>query len=84
MDKKQLIEYLNEFKAELQDMFEEFDHEMGNHEDDALYQDAYNSIGEHLEDAINNVDTLISDVDDGKYDGYADMDEDYEEYGGDE
>jgi hypothetical protein len=37
-----------------------------------------------LEDAINNVDILISDIDDGKYDGFVDMDEDYKEYGGDE
>lgn len=84
MDKKQLLGYLSEFKAELQEMFEEFDHEMGSHEDDALYQDAYDGVGGQLEDAINNVDSLISDVEDGKYDGYADLDDDYEEYGGSE
>jgi len=84
MSNKKLIEYLNEFKAELQEMFDEFDHELSNNENDELYQDAYNMVGDKLEDAVNNVDILISEIDDGKYDGFADMDEDYREYGGDE
>lgn len=84
MSNKKLIEYLNEFKAELQEMFDEFDHELSNNENDELYQDAYNMVGDKLEDAINNMDILISEIDDGKYDGFADMDEDYREYGGDE
>jgi septation ring formation regulator EzrA len=84
MSNKKLIEYLNEFKAELQDMFDEFDHEMSSHENDEQYADAYAMIGEPLEEAINNVDNLISDIDDGKYDGYLDVDDLYardEEYG---
>ena len=84
MSNKKLIEYLNEFKAELQEMFDEFDHELSNNENDELYQDAYNMVGDKLEDAINTVDILISEIDDGKYDGFADMDEDYREYGDDE
>ena len=84
MSNKKLIEYLNEFKAELQEMFDEFDHELSNNENDELYQDAYNMVGDKLEDAINNVDILISEIDDGKYDGFADMDEDYRENGDDE
>ena len=84
MSNKKLIEYLNEFKAELQEMFDEFDHELSNNENDELYQDAYNMVGDKLEDTINNVDILISEIDDGKYDGFADMDEDYREYGDDE
>jgi len=85
MSNKKLIDYLNEFKAELQDMFDEFDHEMSNNENDVLYHESYNMIGEPLEEAINNVDTLISDIDDGKYDGYVGEGEFYvdgEEYGG--
>jgi septation ring formation regulator EzrA len=85
MSNKKLIEYLNEFKAELQEMFDEFDHELSNSENDEQYTDAYNMIGEPLEKAINNVDTLISDIDDGKYDGYIDDGDFYadeEEYGG--
>ena len=84
MSNKKLIEYLNEFKAELQEMFDEFDHELSNNENDDLYQDAYNMVGDKFEDAINNMDILISEIDDGKYDGFADMDEDYREYGDDE
>ena len=50
MSNKKLIEYLNEFKAELQEMFDEFDHELSNNENDELYQDAYTMVGEQLED----------------------------------
>ena len=85
MSNKKLIDYLNEFKAELQEMFDEFDHELSNSENDEQYTDAYRMIGEPLEEAINNVDTLISDIDDGKYDGYIDDGDFYandEEYGG--
>ena len=85
MTNKQLIEYLNEFKAELQEMFDEFDHEMSNHENDELYHDAYIMVGEPLEQAISDIDPFISDIDDGKYDGYIDDGEFYadgEEYGG--
>jgi len=87
MSNKKLIEYLNEFKVELQEMFDEFDHELSNNENDDMYTDAYNMVGDKLEDAINNVDILISDIDDGKYDGYLGVDDFYardEEYGGDE
>jgi hypothetical protein len=58
---------------------------LSNSENDEQYTDAYRMIGEPLEEAINNVDTLISDIDDGKYDGYLDVDDFYardEEYGG--
>jgi hypothetical protein len=85
MSNKKLIEYLNEFKAELQEMFDEFDHEMSNNENDVLYHEAYNEVGEPIETAISNVDRLISDIDDGKYDGYVGEGEFYideEEYGG--
>jgi hypothetical protein len=85
MKNKQSIDYLNEFKAELQEMFDEFDHTMSSSENDVLYHEAYNVVGELLETAIANVNTLISDLDDGKYDGYVGADEFYidgEEYGG--
>lgn len=85
MKKNQSIDYLNEFKAELQEMFDEFDHTMSSSENDVLYHEAYNVVGELLETAITNVNTLISDLDDGKYDGYVGAGEFYidgEEYGG--
>ena len=84
MSNKALLAYLNEFKAELQEMFEDFDSELSHNENDALYQDAYEVIGKQVEDAIDGVDTLISDIEDGKYDDYAGDDEDYQEYGGNE
>jgi hypothetical protein len=84
MSNKALLAYLNEFKAELQEMFEDFDSELSHNENDALYQDAYEVIGKQVEDAIDGVDTLISDIEDGKYDEYAADDEDYQEYGGNE
>lgn len=84
MSNKALLAYLNEFKAELQEMFEDFDSELSHNENDALYQDAYEVIGKQVEDAIDGVDTLISDIEDGKYDEYAGDDEDYQEYGGNE
>ena len=58
---------------------------MSSSENDVLYHEAYNEVGELLETAIGNVDALISDIDDGKYDGYVGEGEFYvdgEEYGG--
>ena len=84
MSNKALLAYLNEFKAELQEMFEDFDSELSHTENDGIYQDSYELIGKQVEDAIDGVDTLISDIEDGKYDDYAADDEDYQEYGGNE
>ena len=81
MSNKALLAYLNEFKAELQEMFEDFDSELSHNENDGIYQDAYELIGKQVEDAIDGVDTLISDIEDGKYDDYAAENEDYQEYG---
>jgi len=84
MSNKALLAYLNEFKAELQEMFEEFDSELSHNDNDQMYHDSYEVIGRQLEDAIDGVDTLISDIEDGKYDDYVADDEDYQEYGGNE
>ena len=81
MSNKALLAYLKEFKAELQEMFEDFDSELSHNENDGIYQDAYELIGKQVEEAIDGVDTLISDVEDGKYDDYAAENEDYQEYG---
>ena len=84
MSNKALLAYLNEFKAELQEMFEDFDSELSHNENDGLYHDSYELVGKQVEDAIDGIDTLISDIEDGKYDDYAGDDEDYQEYGGNE
>ena len=84
MSNKALLAYLNEFKAELQEMFEDFDSELSHNENDGVYQDSYELIGKQVEDAIDGVDTLISDIEDGKYDDIVDDGNYYQEYGGNE
>jgi hypothetical protein len=81
---KALLAYLNEFKAELQEMYEDFDSELSHNENDGIYQDAYELVGKQVDDAIAGVETLIRDIEDGKYDEYTGDDEDYQEYGGNE
>ena len=80
MSNKCLLGYLNEFKAELQEMFEDFDNELSHNENDALYQDAYEVIGKQVEDAIDGVDALISDIEDGKYDDITEDGDYYQDY----
>jgi len=84
MSNKALLAYLNEFKAELQEMFEDFDSELSHNENDGIYQDGYELIGKQVEDAIDGVDTLISDIEDGKYDDITEDEDYYQEYGGNE
>ena len=84
MSNKVLLAYLNEFKAELQEMYEDFDSELSHSENDGMYHDAYELVGRQVDDAIAGIETLISDIEDGKYDEYAANDEDYQEYGGSE
>ena len=84
MSNKALLAYLNEFKAELQEMFEDFDSELSHNENDDLYRDAYEVVGKQVEDAIDGVDTLISDIEDGKYDDITEDEDYYQEYGGNE
>ena len=84
MSNKALLAYLNEFKAELQEMYEDFDSELSHNENDGLYQDAYTLVGRQVDDAIAGVETLISDLEDGKYDDIVDDGDYYQEYGGSE
>jgi len=84
MDNKVLLAYLNEFKAELQEMSEDFDSEISHNENDALYHDAYELVGRQIEDAIVGIESLIGDVEEGKYDDFNSEDPDYQEYGGSE
>ena len=84
MSNKALLAYLNEFKAELQEMYEDFDSELSHNENDGLYQDGYELIGKQVDDAIAGVETLISDIEDGKYDDIVDDGDYYQEYGGSE
>jgi hypothetical protein len=84
MSNKALLAYLNEFKAELQEMFEDFDSELSHNENDDIYRDAYEVVGRQIEEAIDGVDTLVSDIEDGKCDDYVDDGIDYQEDSGNE
>ena len=84
MSNKALLAYLNEFKAELQEMYEDFDSELSHNENDGIYHDAYELIGRQLDDAVAGVETLISDIEDGKYDDIAEDEDYYQDYGGNE
>jgi hypothetical protein len=81
MGNKALLDYLNEFKFELQETYDEFNQEMmADHENDELYHDAYDLVGRQLDDAISGIETLISDLEEGKYDDYGGDDVDYQDY----
>ena len=58
MQSKQTIDYLNEFKSKLQEMFDEFDHTMSSSENDVLYHEAYNEVGEPLKNYLINLHLL--------------------------
>ncbi len=49
---KALLAYLNEFKAELQEMYEDFDSELSHNENDGIYQDAYELVGKQVDVGI--------------------------------
>jgi len=84
MDNKVLLAYLNEFKSELQEMSEDFDSELSHNENDGLYHDAYELVGTQLEEAITGIESLIGEIEEGKYDDFDSEDIDYQEYGGSE
>jgi hypothetical protein len=57
---------------------------LSHNENDDIYRDAYEVVGRQIEEAIDGVDTLVSDIEDGKYDDYVDDGIDYQEDGGNE
>lgn len=69
-----LTQYLNEMKAELQELYEDLDYELRNTDNQHLIDDSYNNITHKLEQALDELDTLISDVDAGVYNS-GDMDD---------
>jgi ElaB/YqjD/DUF883 family membrane-anchored ribosome-binding protein len=54
-------------KAELQELYEDLDHEFRSTDNQNLIDDSYNNITHKLEQALDELDTLISDVDAGVY-----------------
>lgn len=74
----ELVQYLQEVRTELQELFDDFDHEIRSTDNEQLYVDAYNAVGGKLEDALKDIDSLITDLDSGLYENndFDDFEED--------
>jgi len=63
-----LTQYLTEIKTELQELYEDLDHELMNSDNQDLIDDSYHNVTSKLESALAELEMLISDVDSGVYD----------------
>ena len=63
-----LTQYLNEMKAELQELYEDLDYELRNTDNQDLIDDGYHNVTSKLESALSELEALIGDVDSGIYD----------------
>ncbi len=63
-----LAQHLNEMKAELQELYDNLDHELRSTDNQGLIEDSYHNVTSKLETALSELDTLINDVDNGVYD----------------
>jgi len=79
-----LTQYLNEIKAELQELYEDLDHELRQTDNQELIDDSYRGVTSKLETALNEMESLIGDIDSGVYvdnildyedDGMSEVDE---------
>jgi hypothetical protein len=71
-----LTQYLNEMKAELQELYDNIDHELRATDNQELLDNGF-TVVETLSSALNELDALITDVDQGVYDKpLADNDDD--------
>jgi len=62
----ELTQYLNEMKAELQELYDNLDHELRATDNQELLDNGF-TVVETLSSALNELDTLITDVDQGVY-----------------
>lgn len=62
-----LTQQLNEMKAELQELYDNLDHELRATDNQELLDNGF-TVVETLSSALNELDTLINDVDQGVYD----------------
>jgi len=62
-----LTQYLNEMKAELQELYDNLDHELRATDNQELLDNGF-TVVETLSSALDELDTLITDVDQGVYD----------------
>jgi len=71
-----ITQYLAEIKAELQELYEDLDHELRNTDNQDLIDDSYRNVTSKLETALSEMEALIGDIDSGIYDdnihGYED------------
>jgi len=66
---------LNELKAELQNLYEDIDGELRNTDNQNLIDDSYRNVVSKLESALNEMETLIGDIDAGTYERSLDQDD---------
>ena len=63
-----LTQYLAEMKSELQELYEDLDHELRNSDSQDLIDDSYRNVTSKLESALTEMEELIGDIDAGTYD----------------
>jgi ElaB/YqjD/DUF883 family membrane-anchored ribosome-binding protein len=68
MSEIKLTQYLNEMKAELQELYEDLDSELRSTDNPDLIDDSYNNVTSKLENALDEMERLIADIDTGIYD----------------
>ena len=63
----ELTQYLNKMKAELQELYDNLEHELRSTGNQELLDNGFTAV-ETLSSAVNELDSLITDVDQGVYD----------------
>jgi len=74
----ELMQYLNEMKAQIQELYEDIDSELRGTDNPDLILDGYNNVTEKLGEAMNNLESMISDLDMGVYNKIDSLDLDDE------
>ena len=64
----ELTQYLNGMRAELQELYDNIDYELRATDNQELLDNGYPNVVETLSSALNELDALITDVDQGVYD----------------
>ena len=73
-----LIQYLNELRADLQEQYTTYDQEILNTNIPTLISGAYDTVGASFEKMIDELDELIADIENGMYDRGLDAQDDDE------
>jgi hypothetical protein len=74
----ELVQYLNELRAELQEHYTTYDQEILNTSIPNLISGAYDTVGASFEKTIDELDELIADIENGVYDRGLDGQDDDE------